>query len=266
MVITCRLSAGAFTELNNDDGDPVVVGYLHKAQHGKRLMLLHAVAKGANGTDPVSPTAAAFQAGSKLLVTKQAADPAASAWLFSLLHIGRWARDWLVSLHQGLPQDFRHLPCEAAATAAHAGARSPGGAAGSHRSIPRSAEASDVRRFVGGRAHELAVLHPARLAYDSTAPRLGVRNGCRRHRGDHPAPSGAAATLSARHLAVIRVFTRSWPPDPVVMAEPRCGRIAMKSPPLTRFRIGRSARASQHTACRRCHGERHKRTGVIQWT
>jgi hypothetical protein len=219
-------------------------------------MLLRAVAEGANGTDPVSSTVAAFQAGSKLLAMKQAADPTASSWLFSLPHIGWGARDWLVYLHQGLPQGFSYLPCAAEAAAVRTGARSAGRATGGRRSMPRSAEASDVRRSVGGGGHELAVLHRVRLAHDGMAPRLGALSGCRRHRGDRPAPSRAEATLSARHLAVIRVFTTSWLPDPVVMAEPTCWRITTKPPPLTRFRTGRSARPSQRTACRRCHGER----------
>jgi hypothetical protein len=51
-------------------------------------MLLHVVARAADGADPASPEVAAFQAAYQLLARVQTADPDAVAWLLNLPHIG----------------------------------------------------------------------------------------------------------------------------------------------------------------------------------
>jgi hypothetical protein len=228
LIITDRLPARTSTELANGDGAPVVVGYLHEAQHGKHLMLLHAVAEAANDTDPVSPAMAALQASSKLPAIEQISDPCNVAWLFSLSHIGGWAGDCLVRLDPGLPPEFRYLARTAATPAVQADARFGICAARGRRSIPRSINASDVRRSVGRRVHELAVLHSLSLACDGTAPQLAFRTGGGRRVSDRPAHSAKRRRLCRRDSsAVFSVFATSCPTDPVTVAAPRCGHIAM---------------------------------------
>lgn len=186
VVITRRLLARTFTEVANGDGAPVIVGYPHEAQRGKHLMLLHAVAEGTNAAGPVSPAVAATHAGSKLPMTEQLADPCNVAWLSSLLHIGGCPHDCLVRLNPGLPPEFSYRACAVATPALWADARFAGRAAEGHQSIPRLINASDVRRSVGRRGHELAVLHQVCLACNRAALQLVVRTGGRRL-SDRPA-------------------------------------------------------------------------------
>lgn len=226
MIITRLLPARTFTELANGDAALVVVGYLHEAQQGKHLMLLHAVAEATNAAGPVSPTVAAMHAGSKLPVTEQRADPCSVAWLSSLPHIGGCPRGCLVRLNPGLLPEFSYRACAVATPALRADARFAGRAAKGHRSIPRLINASDVRRSLGGRGHELAVLHQVCLACNRAAL-LGVRTGGRRL-SDRPAHLAERRRLCRRdNPAVVRFFATSCPPDPVMVAAPRSGVIAM---------------------------------------
>lgn len=223
LVITRRLLARTFTELANGDGAPVVVGYPHEAQHGKHLMLLHAVAEATNAAGPVSPTVAATHAGSKLPMTEQLADPCNVAWLSSLLHIGGCLRDCLVRLHPGLPPEFSYRACAVATPTLWADVRFAERAAEGHRPIPRLINAYDVRCSVGGRGYELAVLHQVCLACNRAALQLGVRTDGRRL-SDRPAhPAERRRLCQEDNPAVVRLFATSCPPTPLWSPPPGLG-------------------------------------------
>ena len=223
-----RLHAETFKELASRDGGSVVVGHLYEAQHGKHLMLLHAVADAANGTDPLSPAMAALQAGFKLPAMKQISDPCNVAWLFSLPHIGGWAGDCLLRLDPGLSPEFGYLARAAATPAVRADARFGGCAPEGHRSIPRSINPSDVRRSVGRRVHEMAVLHSVSRACDGTPPQMDFRTGGGRRLSDRPAHQAERRRLCWRdNSAVFNVFATSCSTDPATLAAPRCGHIGM---------------------------------------
>ena len=117
------LSDDAFMELASGAGDRAVVGQLREAQLSKHLMLLHVVAKAADGVDPPSPATAAFRAGYQLLTEAQTVDPAAVARLLGLPHIGSWAHDCLARLDKGSAPDFGYLAAVAAAAAVQLGIR-----------------------------------------------------------------------------------------------------------------------------------------------
>lgn len=121
MIATHSLSADAFAALADGAGDSAAVGQLRAAQLSKHLMLLHAVAEAAAGTEPPSPAAAAFRAGYRLLAEAEAADPAAVAGLLGLPHIGGWVHDCLACLDRGSPPDFGYLAAAAAAAAVQLG-------------------------------------------------------------------------------------------------------------------------------------------------
>lgn len=121
MITNHRLSRDAFIALAHGGGDPVVIQHLLAAQHSKHLMLLRAVAEGADMGDPSVPATAAFQAGFSLLAQVQAADPDTVTWQLGLPHVGAWAHDCLTSLDQGSPPDFGYLASAAAAAAIRAG-------------------------------------------------------------------------------------------------------------------------------------------------
>jgi len=219
-LVTRRLLARTFTELANGDGASVIVGYPHEAQRGKHLMLLHAVAEATNAAGPVSPTVAATHAGSKLPMTGQLADPCNVAWLSSLLHIGGCPRDCLVRLNPGLPPEFSYRARAVATPALWADARFAGRAAEGHQSTPRLKNASDVRRSVGGRGHELAVLHQVCPACNRAAMQPGVRTGGRRLSDRPTHPVERRRLCRQDNPAVVRHFvtscppTRLWPPPP----------------------------------------------------
>src|SRR5260370_29644893 len=110
-----------FGALAAGGGSLAAFRYLREAQQSKHMMLLHAVAEAADGTDPAASGAVAFRAGYGLLTRIQAADPGASAWLLSLPNLGGWAHDCLIRLEQGLTPDLAHITCVAAAAAGRAG-------------------------------------------------------------------------------------------------------------------------------------------------
>lgn len=121
MITTHTLSADAFTELAGGAGDSAVVSQLRQVQLSKHLMLLHIVARAANGIDPPSRATVAFRAGYQLLTEAQAADPAVVAGLLGLPHLGSWAHTCLASLDQGSPADFGYLAAVAATAAVRLG-------------------------------------------------------------------------------------------------------------------------------------------------
>ncbi len=121
MITKHRLPQAMFGALAAGGGSLAAFRYLREAQQSKHMMLLHAVAEAADGTDPAASGAVAFRAGYGLLTRIQAADPGASAWLLSLPNLGGWAHDCLIRLEQGLTPDLAHITCVAAAAAVRAG-------------------------------------------------------------------------------------------------------------------------------------------------
>ena len=121
MITTHSLPMDAFTGLASGAGDSEVVRQLREAQLSKHMMLLRVVAMAAEEEMPRSPSAAVFQAGYRLLVRAQQANPDAVARLLGLPHIGSWAHDCLASLDQGSPPDFGYLAAVATAAAVTAG-------------------------------------------------------------------------------------------------------------------------------------------------
>jgi HEXXH motif-containing protein len=121
LIATHSLPSDAFIALATGVGDSRVVRHLREAQHSKHLMLLHAMARTADGAEPSSPALAAFRAGYRLLVQVQACDRDAVTQLLGLPHIGSWAHDCLKCLDQGSPPDFGYLACAAAAVAVRLG-------------------------------------------------------------------------------------------------------------------------------------------------
>ncbi len=267
MIITRRLAAGAFTEPTNGDGDPVVVGYLREVQHGRHRMLLHAGADVASGSDLAFPAVAALQAGSRFPATEQAADPCNVARLFSLPHSGDWIRDCLVRLDPGLPPGFSYLACAAARAAVGADARFGARPAGGHRSIPRSINASNVRRSVSGRGHELGGLHPVCLGCDDMTTQLGVLTGGGRRLSDRPSRPAERQRLWRRdNPEAFRGFAPSRPLNLVIVAQSRCRGIAAnrhRQPTCGSVdRVG-LRNPSPHTDSMVVGT---KRTRVVQWT
>ena len=123
MITTHSLSADAFRELADGAGGSAVVRQLREAQLSKQLMLLHVVARAADGVDPRSHAAEAFRAGYQLLAEVQAGDPGAAAHSLALPHTGSWAHECLACLDQGKPCDFGYLAAVAAAAAIPLGIR-----------------------------------------------------------------------------------------------------------------------------------------------
>jgi hypothetical protein len=254
-------------ELPNRGGHAAVVGYLREVQHRRHRMLLHAGADAANGSARVFPAVATLQAGSKLLATEQEADRRNVAWLFSPPHSAGWAGDCLVRLDPGSPTGFSYLACAAARAAVGADARCGGRPAGDHRSMPRSINASIVRRSVGGRGHELGVRHPVCLACDDTATRLGVRTGGGRGLSDRPSHPAERQRLWRRdNPEACRGFAASRPLDSVIVAQSRCRRIAAnRRRQLTCGSVDRPGpRNPSPSADSMAVGT--KEPGVVQWT
>src|SRR3974390_918649 len=117
MIATHSLPETMFTSLVSGGGGPAVTQHLREAQQSKHLMLLHAITEEAVSDAAVTPATAAFRAGYELLIHIQAGDPAASAWLLGLPHLGGWAHDSLIRLDQGSAPDLAYLACAAAAAA-----------------------------------------------------------------------------------------------------------------------------------------------------
>jgi hypothetical protein len=186
-------------------------------------MLQHARADAANSGDPVF-SAVAAQLGAKLPSKERAAEPCDVAWMISPLHSGDWACDCPVRLESGLPPGFSCLACAAARAEIEADARFGGLPARNPRSIPRSINAFDVRRSLGGRAHELGVLHQVLLDCEDTATQLGVRTGGRL-RGRHSHPAKRHRLWRKDASGAFTGFATSWPPDSAIVARSRCGRI-----------------------------------------
>jgi hypothetical protein len=190
-------------------------------------MWLHAGADAANGSDRVFSAVAALQSASKLPATEQAADPPRFAWLFGLPDSGDWVHDCLVRIGPGLPPGFSYLACAAARAAVGPDARCGGGPAGGYRSRLRSVNTSIAHRSVGGRGHELGVLHPAGLTCDDTATQLGVRTGGVRRLSDRPSHPPEGQRLWRRdNPAAFRGFATSGPLARVIVALSRCRGIA----------------------------------------
>jgi HEXXH motif-containing protein len=120
LITTHLLPDAVFSALAEGGGDPAAIRLLHNAQLSKHLMLLHAMAEAAEGTQR-GP--AAFRDGYKLLARIQAADPGISSWLLGLPHLAGWAHDGLIHLERGSGADFGHFACLAAAAAVRAGLR-----------------------------------------------------------------------------------------------------------------------------------------------
>jgi HEXXH motif-containing protein len=112
------LPEAAFSELAEGGGGQATMQRLSEAQLSKNLMLLHAIAEGATGTQP---GAAAFRSCYGRLAQIQATVPAAADWLFSLPHLGGWIHDTLIHLDQGGIADFGHFANMVAAAAIRAG-------------------------------------------------------------------------------------------------------------------------------------------------
>jgi len=112
------LPEAAFTELAEGGGSPAAMRRLGEAQRSKHMMLLHAIAEAATGseTGPV-----AFRAGYEQLARIQETAPGAAAWLLGLPHLGGWLHDTLIHLDQGTAADFGHFACLVAAAAIRAG-------------------------------------------------------------------------------------------------------------------------------------------------
>jgi hypothetical protein len=202
-------------------GDPVVVGYLREVRHGRHRMLLRTGANAADGSDPVFRAATALQAGSKLRATQQAADPCNIAWPFGLPHSADLVRGCLVLLGRGLPPWFSYLAC-AAVRAAVADARLADRPAGGQRSIPRSINASNIRRSVAGSGHELGVLNRLCVARDDPATQLGVRMGSGCRLSDRPThPVERQRRWRRDNPKAFRGFGTSWRLDPVIVAQSR---------------------------------------------
>jgi HEXXH motif-containing protein len=118
-VITAHLlPEAAFTELADGAGSAATIGLLREAQLSKHIMLLHAIAGAAVGTDR-GP--AAFRDAYALFAGIQAANPGSAAWLLGLPHLGGWAHDCLIRLEQGSAADFGHLASLVAAAATRSG-------------------------------------------------------------------------------------------------------------------------------------------------
>jgi HEXXH motif-containing protein len=109
VISTHPLSAEVFAALASGDGNPAIVRQLREVERSKHLMLLHAVAGDAAGSDPLSPEVTAFRAGYQVLTRVQEADPGTFAWLFELPHIGGWAHDCLTRKARGLSPDLGYL-------------------------------------------------------------------------------------------------------------------------------------------------------------
>jgi len=120
LISTHRLPPGALAELAVGQGDRAVVGYLRAAQHSKHLLLLHALAKQAAGSDARTPALEAFRSGYDLLAKVQVEQPDVVARLVSLPHVGAWAHDCMVALDQGRTPDWGYLANVAAAAALRA--------------------------------------------------------------------------------------------------------------------------------------------------
>jgi HEXXH motif-containing protein len=120
VITTHLLPEAPFTALAEGAGGPATIRLLRDAQLSKHLMLLHAIAGAATGSDS-GP--AAFRAGYELLARIQATDPDAGAWLLGLPHLGGWATDCLIRLEQGGTADFAHFACLVAAAAVRTGMR-----------------------------------------------------------------------------------------------------------------------------------------------
>ena len=88
------------------------------AQRSKHLMLLHAIAEAAVGSE-AGPTA--FRAGYEHLARIQETAPGAATWLLDLPHLGGWVHDTLIHLDQGTAADFGHFACLVSAAAIRAG-------------------------------------------------------------------------------------------------------------------------------------------------
>ena len=112
------LPEAAFTELAEGGGGPAAMWRLGEAQRSKHMMLLHAIAEAATGseTGPV-----AFRAGYEQLARIQDTAPGAADWLLGLPHLGGWVHDTLIHLDQGTAADFGHFACLVAAAAIRAG-------------------------------------------------------------------------------------------------------------------------------------------------
>jgi HEXXH motif-containing protein len=121
VITTHPLPAEVFTALASGDADPAIVRQLREVQRSKHLMLLHAIGEDTAGTGPLSPEAAAFQAGYQVLALVQKADRGTFAWLFGLPHMGGWAHDCLTRKASGTPADLGYLAAAAAAAAVRAG-------------------------------------------------------------------------------------------------------------------------------------------------
>lgn len=118
MITSHLLPHEAFTALAEGAGDPAVIRVLQDAQLSKHLMMLHAVAEAADGSNQGS---SAFQAGYELLARIQSQDAGAYRWLLGLPQLGGWAHDCLIHMDHGSAADFGHFACLAAAAAIRAG-------------------------------------------------------------------------------------------------------------------------------------------------
>jgi HEXXH motif-containing protein len=118
LVTTHVLPEASFTALAGDTDDPDTIRIVLDAQLSKHLMLLHAIAEAASGDGRGSAT---FRAAYEVFAGIQVADPAASAWLLGLPHLGGWAHDCLIHFEQGSAADFSHFACAVAAAAVRAG-------------------------------------------------------------------------------------------------------------------------------------------------
>ena len=230
-------------------------------------MLLDVGADAANGSDRVFLAAAALQAGSELPATQQEADRRNVARLLSLPHSASWSGDCLVRLDPGWPPGFSYLACAAARAAARAEARCWRRPAGGQRPIPRSINASIVRRSVGGERCELGVPRPIRLSCGDTATRLGVRTGGGRRLSDRPSHPAERQRLRRRgNREVCRGSAASWPLGLVIVAQFRCGPIAAnRRSPSTCGSVDRPGpRSPSPNADPTAAGT--KEPGVVQWT
>jgi HEXXH motif-containing protein len=118
LITSHLLPRAAFVALAEGAGDLAAIRVLRDAQLSKHLMMLHAVAEAADGSDPGS---SAFRAGYELLARIQSADTSACDWLLGLPQLGGWAHDCLIHLERGSAADFGHFACLAAAAAMRAG-------------------------------------------------------------------------------------------------------------------------------------------------
>jgi HEXXH motif-containing protein len=112
------LPDAAFSELAEGGGGRATMQRLREAQLSKSLMLLHAIAEAATGTEP---GATAFRVGYGQLTQIQATAPATADWLFGLPHLGGWIHDTLIRLDRGSAADFGYFASMVAAAAIRAG-------------------------------------------------------------------------------------------------------------------------------------------------